>query len=95
MMAHVNQFKLAEDEIIDYDEMKTDFVQSQKKYICSINKQTANAKSVFFYFNPDVEKRTLNVQVNGIQAFSYQLTADRVSLFFACSPPDVIIRLMA
>ena len=97
MMAQVNQLKPVEVGIIDYDEINADIVPSQKKWV---HMQSISAiDGVVFCCTLDMEKKTFIVQVNsnrhGIQVFNYLFMACRVSPFFACNSPNVIIRLMA
>ena len=95
---HITPIGLVEVGIIDYDEINTDIVQSQRKWI---HEQSIRAgESVVFYFTVDIEKGTLSVHVNwnrhgGIQVFDYQFTACRVSPLFACYSRKVSIRLLA
>ncbi|CAB4028544.1 tripartite motif-containing 45-like [Paramuricea clavata] len=87
----------AEVGIIDYDEINADIAQSEKKCVhkCSV----PPGCSADISFNLEMEKGTLNVKVNSNSRFgsstnSYQFTARRVSPFFACSSPNLRIRLV-
>jgi hypothetical protein len=84
----------AEVGIIDYDEINTDIARSEKK---CVHKYSGSAD---ISFTLDMEKRTLNVEVNSGRLYSstgtnsYQFTARRVSPFFACSSPALSISLV-
>ena len=87
----------AEVGIIDYDEINADMAQSEKKCVHEYSVPLNIGARDDISFNLDMEKRTLNVKVNssrrGSSTNSYQFTARRVSPFFACSSPNLIIRL--
>jgi hypothetical protein len=89
----------AEVGIIDYDKINADMAQSEKK---CVQKHSVPFGSLYdISFNLDMEKRTLNVKVVNSSHYvststtnSYQFTARRVSPFFACNSPGLIIRLV-
>jgi hypothetical protein len=87
----------AEFGIIDYDEINADIAQSEKKCVHKHSLLLGYGDDNIS-FNLDMEKRTLNVKVNssryGSSTYSYQFTARRVSPFFACSSPNMSIRLV-
>jgi hypothetical protein len=86
----------AEVGIIDYDEINADIVRSEKKWV--YKRSVQGGYGVVISFTLDMEKRTLNVKVNssryGSSSDSYQVTARRVSPFFACNSPYTSISLV-
>jgi hypothetical protein len=86
---------IAEVGIIDYDEINADMARSKKK---CVHEYSIPAGYGDISFTLDMEKRTLNVKVRssyyGPSTNSYQFTARRVSPFFACSSPGLIISLV-
>ena len=87
----------AEVGMIDYDEINADISQNEKKWVHKHS--VRNGRSDDIYLNLDMEKRTLNVTVYrsryGTSTINnYQVTARRVSPFFACSSPYLSISLM-
>jgi hypothetical protein len=90
-LRNIIYFDSAEVGIIDYNEINADIARSEKK---CVHKYSGSAD---ISFTLDMEKRTLNVKVNsslnGSGTYSYQFTARRVSPIFACSSPNMRIRL--
>jgi hypothetical protein len=87
----------AEVGIIDYDEINADISRSEKKCVHKYSVPLTLGDDISFTL--DMEKRTLNhVKVNSDRydssTNSYQFTARRVSPFFACNSPDLIICLV-
>ena len=80
--------------IIDYDEINADIVQCQRSWVHKL--PTPAMERVVFFCTLDMEKKTLNVQIDsrqGSRRVNYQFTACRVSPFFACNSPKVLIHL--
>ena len=88
----------AEVGIIDYDEIyNADIVQPEKN--CVHKRSSKGGYCDDISLTLDMEKRTLNVKVNSTYSGSstinnYQVTARRVSPFFAFSSPYLSISLM-
>jgi hypothetical protein len=83
--------------IIDYDEISADIDQSEKKWV-HMHSVLGCGSDDIISLTLDMEKRTLNVMVNSDYSdsgtYNYQFTARRVSPFFACSSPYMIISLV-
>ena len=83
--------------IIDYDEINADIVQCQKKWVHELAMATIG--KLVFFCTLDMERKTLNVQIDSNHhrtlLGNYQFTACRVSPFFACHSPNVVIHLRA
>jgi hypothetical protein len=99
LLSNVNFGQLsAEVGIIDYDEINADIAQSKKKCVHTHYVPSSFVSVDDISFNLDMEKRTLNVNVNsslhGPSTNSYQFTARRVSPFFACCSPALSISLV-
>ena len=95
-IAYAHRLMPVEVGIIDYDEINADIVQCQRKWVHKLS-ITAFEKVVFFC-TLDMEKKTLNVQVNsrqGSRHANYQFTACRVSPFLTCNSANVLIHLRA
>jgi hypothetical protein len=82
--------------IIDYDEINADMYKSKKKWVHSHS--VLGACSDIISLTLDMEKRTLNVKVNSDYSdsgtYNYHFTARRVSPFFECYSPYMIISLV-
>ena len=82
--------------IIDYEEINADIVQCQRKWVHKL--PIAAIEKVVLSCTLDMGKKTLNVQIDSRQGshhVNYQFTACRVSPFFACNSPHVVIHLRA
>ena len=96
MMGYADWLMSVEVGIIDYDEINADIVQCQRKWVHKL--PTPTMERVVFFCTLDMEKKTLNVQIDsshGSRHVNYQFTACRVSPFFACNSPNVLIHLTA